>query len=309
MKFIRGIHNLNEQHRGCVLTIGNFDGVHRGHQALMSRLCEEGRQRNLPVVVMVFEPQPLELFAGDKAPARLTRLREKLRYMAEAGVDKVLCVRFDRRFAALSAQRFISDLLVEKLDVKYLAVGDDFRFGAGRQGDFLLLQKAGAEYGFEVVSTETFCDGGKRISSTAVRQALAADDLALAQSLLGHPFTISGRVVHGDALGRTLGFPTANLPLRRSVSPVKGVYAVEVQGLTPKPLPGVANIGTRPTVKGLRQQLEVHLLDINMDLYGRHIDVVLKQKIRNEQRFASLEALKEQIANDVVTARQFFGLL
>ncbi|AYP24463.1 bifunctional riboflavin kinase/FAD synthetase [Pantoea agglomerans] len=309
MKFIRGIHNLNEQHRGCVLTIGNFDGVHRGHQALMSRLCEEGRKRNLPVVVMVFEPQPLELFAGDKAPARLTRLREKLRYMAEAGVDKVLCVRFDRRFAALSAQRFISDLLVEKLDVKYLAVGDDFRFGAGRQGDFLLLQKAGAEYGFEVVSTETFCDGGKRISSTAVRQALAVDDLALAQSLLGHPFTISGRVVHGDALGRTLGFPTANLPLRRSVSPVKGVYAVEVRGLTPEPLPGVANIGTRPTVKGLRQQLEVHLLDINMDLYGRHIDVVLKQKIRNEQRFASLEALKKQIANDVVTARQFFGLL
>lgn len=309
MKFIRGIHNLNEQHRGCVLTIGNFDGVHRGHQALMSRLCEEGRKRNLPVVVMVFEPQPLELFAGDKAPARLTRLREKLRYMAEAGVDKVLCVRFDRRFAALSAQRFISDLLVEKLDVKYLAVGDDFRFGAGRQGDFLLLQKAGAEYGFEVVSTETFCDGGKRISSTAVRQALAVDDLALAQSLLGHPFTISGRVVHGDALGRTLGFPTANLPLRRSVSPVKGVYAVEVRGLTPEPLPGVANIGTRPTVKGLRQQLEVHLLDINMDLYGRHIDVVLKKKIRNEQRFASLEALKEQIANDVVTARQFFGLL
>ncbi|WNK66443.1 bifunctional riboflavin kinase/FAD synthetase [Pantoea agglomerans] len=309
MKFIRGIHNLNEQHRGCVLTIGNFDGVHRGHQALMSRLCEEGRKRNLPVVVMVFEPQPLELFAGDKAPARLTRLREKLRYMAEAGVDKVLCVRFDRRFADLSAQRFISDLLVEKLDVKYLAVGDDFRFGAGRQGDFLLLQKAGAEYGFEVVSTETFCDGGKRISSTAVRQALAVDDLALAQSLLGHPFTISGRVVHGDALGRTLGFPTANLPLRRSVSPVKGVYAVEVRGLTPEPLPGVANIGTRPTVKGLRQQLEVHLLDINMDLYGRHIDVVLKQKIRNEQRFASLEALKEQIANDVVTARQFFGLL
>lgn len=309
MKFIRGIHNLNEQHRGCVLTIGNFDGVHRGHQALMSRLCEEGRKRNLPVVVMVFEPQPLELFAGDKAPARLTRLREKLRYMAEAGVDKVLCVRFDRRFAALSAQRFISDLLVEKLDVKYLAVGDDFRFGAGRQGDFLLLQNAGAEYGFEVVSTETFCDGGKRISSTAVRQALAVDDLALAQSLLGHPFTISGRVVHGDALGRTLGFPTANLPLRRSVSPVKGVYAVEVRGLTPEPLPGVANIGTRPTVKGLRQQLEVHLLDINMDLYGRHIDVVLKQKIRNEQRFASLEALKEQIANDVVTARQFFGLL
>ncbi|MBE5251329.1 MAG: bifunctional riboflavin kinase/FAD synthetase [Enterobacterales bacterium endosymbiont of Blomia tropicalis] len=308
MKFIRGIHNLNEQHRGCVLTIGNFDGVHRGHQALMSQLREEGRKRHLPVMVMLFEPQPLELFAGEKAPARLTRLREKLKYLAEAGIDEVLCVRFDRRFAALSAQNFIAELLVKKLNVKFLAVGDDFRFGAGRLGDFLLLQKAGAEYGFDVVSTQTFCDGGKRISSTAVRQALANDDFALAQLLLGHPFSISGRVVHGDELGRTLGFPTANLPLRRAVSPVKGVFAVEVHGLTPQPLPGVANIGTRPTVKGLRQQLEVHLLDINMNLYGQHINVVLKQKLRNEQRFASLEALKEQIAKDVVTARQFFGL-
>lgn len=308
MKFIRGIHNLREQHRGCVLTIGNFDGVHRGHQALLARLCEEGRRRNLPVVVMLFEPQPLELFAAEKAPARLSRLREKVRYLREAGVDAVLCVRFDRRFAALSAQNFVADLLVDKLDVKFLAIGDDFRFGAGRQGDFLLLQKAGAEYGFDVISTQTFCDSGMRISSTAVRQALAEDDLPLAASLLGHPFSISGRVVHGDALGRTIGFPTANLPLRRYTSPVKGVYAVEVLGLGDQPLPGVANIGTRPTVAGLRQQLEVHLLDVAMDLYGHHIEVVLCEKIRNEQRFASLDALKEQIAKDVVTARTFFGL-
>ncbi|MCU5772749.1 bifunctional riboflavin kinase/FAD synthetase [Erwiniaceae bacterium BAC15a-03b] len=308
MKFIRGIHNLREQHRGCVLTIGNFDGVHRGHQSLLARLCAEGRKRGLPVMVMLFEPQPLELFAADKAPARLTRLREKVRYLAEAGVDAVLCVRFDRRFAAQTAQSFVADLLVNKLGVQLLAVGDDFRFGAGRQGDFLLLQKAGVEYGFDVISTQTFCDDGKRISSTAVRQALADDNLALAQSLLGHPFSISGRVVHGDALGRTIGFPTANIPLRRSVSPVKGVYAVEVYGLAEQPLPGVANIGTRPTVAGLRQQLEVHLLDVAMNLYGRHIDVVLCQKIRSEQRFASLDALKEQIAKDVVTGRNFFGL-
>ena len=308
MKLIRGIYNLKQQHRGCVLTIGNFDGVHRGHQALMAQLIAEGRMRNLPVVVMLFEPQPLELFAGEKAPARLTRLREKLRWLQRAGVDAVLCIRFDRQFAAYPAQRFISELLVEKLDVRFLAVGDDFRFGAGREGDFLLLQKAGAEYGFEVISTQTFCDSGKRISSTAVRQALAQDDFAQAQQLLGHPFSISGRVVHGDALGRTIGFPTANLPLRRAVTPVKGVFAVEVLGLTAEPVPGVANIGTRPTVKGLRQQLEVHLLDTHMDLYGRHIEVVLKQKIRDEQRFASLDALKEQIAKDVVTARQFFGL-
>ncbi|MGD8108034.1 bifunctional riboflavin kinase/FAD synthetase [Pantoea sp. FN0302] len=308
MKFIRGIHNLRTQPDGCVLTIGNFDGVHRGHQALLARLCEEGRQRHLPVVVMLFEPQPLELFAADKAPARLTRLRDKLKYLAQAGVDAVLCVRFDRSFAAVSAQSFVNDLLVDKLGVRFLAVGDDFRFGAGREGDFLLLQKAGVEYGFDVISTQTFSEGGKRISSTAIRQALANDDLSLAQSLLGHPFALSGRVVHGDALGRTIGFPTANVLLRRMVSPVKGVYAVEVHGLSEQPLPGVANIGTRPTVAGLRQQLEVHLLDISMNMYGRHIDVVLRQKIRNEQRFPSLDALKEQIAKDVVTAREFFGL-
>ena len=202
----------------------------------------------------------------------------------------MLCVRFDRRFAALTAQNFISDLLVKHLRVKFLAVGDDFRFGAGREGDFLLLQKAGMEYGFDITSTQTFCEGGVRISSTAVRQALADDNLALAESLLGHPFAISGRVVHGDELGRTIGFPTANVPLRRQVSPVKGVYAVEVLG------------------PGIRQQLEVHLLDVAMDLYGRHIQVVLRKKIRNEQRFASLDELKAQIARDELTAREFFGL-
>lgn len=174
--------------------------------------------------------------------------------------------------------------------------------------DFLLLQKAGAEYGFDVTSTQTFCEGGVRISSTAVRQALADDDLLLAETLLGHPFSISGRVVHGDELGRTIGFPTANLPLRRQVSPVKGVYAVEVTGLGDKPIAGVANIGTRPTVAGVRQQLEVHLLDVVMDLYGRHINVILRKKIRNEQRFASLDELKAQIARDELTARELFGL-
>jgi len=183
------------------VTIGNFDGVHRGHQALMAELIAEGRKRNLPVVVMLFEPQPLELFAGDKAPARLTRLREKLKYLALAGVDAVVCVRFDRRFAAHSAQSFISELLVDKLNVKFLAVGDDFRFGAGRQGDFLLLQKAGAEYGFEVISTQTYCDGGKRISSTAVRQALAQDDFAQAQQLLIRSVFLAAwcTVMHWDA--------------------------------------------------------------------------------------------------------------
>ncbi|WP_192457884.1 bifunctional riboflavin kinase/FAD synthetase [Musicola keenii] len=309
MQLIRGIHNLQARHYGCVLTIGNFDGVHRGHQMLLERLKQEGRARGLPVMVMIFEPQPLELFAGEKSPARLTRLRDKVKYLAQAGVDYLLCVEFNDTFAANHASTFISDLLVAKLGVRFLVVGDDFRFGAGRVGDFLLLQKAGAEQDFEVISTATFCNGGKRVSSTAVREALMRDDLVLAEALLGHPFSISGRVVHGNELGRTIGFPTANLPLKRQVSPVSGVYAVSVYGLGEHPLPGVANIGTRPTVTGdRRQQLEVHLLDVTMDLYGRHIDVVMRKKLRNEQRFASLDALKQQIANDVVAAREFFGL-
>lgn len=308
MELIRGIHNLRARHRGCVLTIGNFDGVHRGHQALLARLKQEGKRLGLPVMVMIFEPQPLELFSADKAPARLTRLRDKCHYLAEAGVDYLLCVRFNRDFAANSAHDFVKKLLVEKLGVKYLMVGDDFRFGAGRQGDYELLKQAGEQFGFTVTNSDSFCEGNKRISSTAVRQALQEDKLELAESLLGHPYSISGRVVHGDEVGRTIGFPTANLPLKRLVAPVKGVYAVDVYGLGATPLPGVANIGTRPTVAGIRQQLEVHLLDTTMDLYGRHIDVVLRAKLRNEQRFASLDALKQQIANDVVTAREFFGL-
>ncbi|ASL81399.1 MULTISPECIES: bifunctional riboflavin kinase/FAD synthetase [Serratia] len=308
MELIRGIHNIRARHHGCVLTIGNFDGVHRGHQALLEQLKQQGQRLGLPVMVMIFEPQPLEMFAADKAPARLTRLRDKANYLAQAGVDYLLCVKFDPRFAANTAQAFVVELLVEKLGVKFLMVGDDFRFGAGRQGDFPLLQQAGKEYGFDVVSTPTFREGERRISSTAIRTALSEDDLPLAETLLGHPYSISGRVVHGDELGRTIGFPTANLPLKRLVAPVKGVYAVEVYGLGPQPLPGVANIGTRPTVAGVRQQLEVHLLDVTMDLYGRHIEVVLRAKLRNEQRFASLDALKQQIANDVVTARKFFGL-
>ncbi|MFC3396724.1 bifunctional riboflavin kinase/FAD synthetase [Brenneria rubrifaciens] len=309
MQLIRGIHNLRTHHYGCVLTIGNFDGVHRGHQMLLERLKQEGQSRGLPVMVMIFEPQPLELFSAERAPARLTRLRDKVNYLAKAGVDYLLCVKFDARFAANDAQTFVSKLLVEKLGVRFLVVGDDFRFGAGRQGDFLLLQSAGLKAGFEVISTDSFCNGGKRVSSTAVREALSHDDLTLAESLLGHPYSISGRVVHGNELGRTIGFPTANLPLKRQISPVSGVYAVSVYGLGDVPLPGVANIGTRPTVTGdKRQQLEVHLLDVTMDLYGRYIEVVLRKKIRNEQRFASLEALKQQIADDVVTARIFFGL-
>ncbi|PHM71116.1 bifunctional riboflavin kinase/FAD synthetase [Xenorhabdus kozodoii] len=305
MELIRGIHNIRARHHGCVLTIGNFDGVHRGHQALLKHLKQEGQRLGLPTMVMIFEPQPLEVFVADKAPARLTRLRDKIKYLAKNGVDYLLCVKFDKHFAANSPATFVSQLLVEKLGVKFLAIGDDFRFGKNRRGDFHYLQQAGKQYRFDVASTDSFCDSGLRISSTAIRQALHDDDLALAEILLGHPYSISGRVVHGKQLGRTIGFPTANLPLKRLVAPVQGVYAVEVHGLGDTPLPGVANIGHRPTVAGHGLQLEVHLIDTQMDLYGRHIDVVLRKKLRSEQRFASLDALKQQIAKDVVAARNY----
>ncbi|MFB6435099.1 MAG: bifunctional riboflavin kinase/FAD synthetase [Candidatus Malihini olakiniferum] len=309
MQLICGIHNLRARHYGSVLTIGNFDGVHCGHQMLLERLKQEGQARNLPVMVMIFEPQPLELFAADQAPARLTRLRDKVNYLASGGVDKLLCVKFDAAFAAHNAQDFVRYLLVEKLGVKVLVVGDDFRFGDSRSGDFVLLQKSGKTHGFEVISTTTFCNDGKRVSSTAVRNALRHDDLLLAQELLGHPYSISGRVVHGKALGRKLGFPTANLPMKRQVSPVSGVYAVKVYGLGLTPFPGVTNIGTCPTIEegDTCQQLEVHLLDVEMDLYGRYIEVALCKKIRKEQRFSSLKALRQQISEDVMTARTFFS--
>lgn len=306
MELIRGIQNIQPHHHGCVLTIGNFDGVHRGHQALLKHLKQEALQRGLPTVVMTFEPQPLEFFLPEKAPARLTRLQDKIKYLAECGIDYLLCVKFDKQFASQTPEEFVSSLLVKKLGVKFLAIGDDFRFGKNRKGDFHFLQQAGERYGFEVANTESYCDKGLRISSTSVREALLNDDLALAESLLGHPYTISGRVAHGKELGRTIGFPTANIPMKRLVAPVKGVYAVDVYlaGET-TPLAGVANIGSRPTVQGKGIQLEVHLIDVNMDLYGRRIDVVLRKKLRNEQRFASLDALKQQIADDVATARDF----
>lgn len=308
MKFIRGLHNLACLPSGCVLTIGNFDGVHTGHQMMLSRLREEGEKRGLPVVVMIFEPQPLEFFAQSPAPARLTKLREKIVQLAEGGVDTIICVNFNAEFAKQSAETFIQKILLDKLQVKFLVVGDDFRFGAGRLGNFALLNSVSAQKHFAVVSAKTFCDNGKRVSSTAVREALAENDFATAERLLARPYSLSGRVIHGDALGRRLGFPTANILLQRQVLPVKGVFAVEVKGLQESAITGVANIGTRPTVKGLRQQLEVHLFDVNINLYGCYIEVILRHKIRDEQRFASLTELQAQIARDVLATREYFGL-
>ncbi len=303
MELIRGIHNIQPEHKGCVLTIGNFDGVHLGHQEVLSELTKQANVLGLPSVVMTFEPQPLELFAKDKAPARLTRLRDKYVQLKKLAIDRLLCINFNRHFADLSATTFIRDLLVDRLGVKFLVIGDDFCFGKNRQGNFAMLQQAGKEFGFEVVSTRSFCLQLKRVSSTAVRDALAQDDLPLAASMLGREYSISGRVSHGRKLGRTIGFPTANIPLKRCVAPVSGVYVVKALGLENRAIGGVANIGQRPTVNGVRQQLEVHLFDFKGNIYGQQLEIVLLHKLRDEHRFESFEALKKQIELDAEAAR------
>ncbi|EMC0408859.1 bifunctional riboflavin kinase/FAD synthetase [Vibrio fluvialis] len=303
MELIRGIHNIKSRHHGCVLTIGNFDGVHLGHQQVLDQVSERAKSLNLPSVVMTFEPQPMELFLKDKAPARLTRLRDKFVQLGKLDIDRLLCVNFNHHFANLDAQAFIRDLLVTRLGVKFLVVGDDFCFGQGRKGNFAMLEQAGREYGFEVVSTQSFCLQKLRVSSTAIREALAADELAVAADMLGRDYSISGRVSHGRKLGRTIGFPTANIPLKRCVSPVSGVYVVEAYGLGEQPVGGVANIGQRPTVNGVRQQLEVHLFDFHGNLYGKQLEVALLHKLRNEHKFESFEALKQQIELDAEAAR------
>ena len=303
MELIRGIHNIQPHHQGCVLTIGNFDGVHLGHQAVLEQVSLQAKALDLPSMVMTFEPQPLELFAKDKAPARLTRLRDKFVQLNKLDIDRLLCVSFNTYFASLTADEFITDLLVKRLGVKFLVIGDDFCFGRGRKGDFAMLQQAGKRYGFEVVSTQSFCLQQLRVSSTAIRNALAQDDLPAAAQMLGRDYSISGRVSHGRKLGRTIGFPTANIPLKRCVSPVSGVYVVQALGLGEQAIGGVANIGQRPTVNGVRQQLEVHLFDFQANLYGKQLEIVLLQKLRDEHKFDSFDALKQQIELDAEAAR------
>ncbi len=305
MQIIRGSYNLRPQHRGCVATIGNFDGVHLGHQAVLGQLAEKADGLNLPLVVVVFEPQPEEYFRPDVAPPRLTRLREKVQALRRYAVDRLLVLRFDAHFAAQAPQTFIDRVLVDGLGVRYLVIGDDFRFGRQRAGDFTMLRRAGREHGFDVVNMHTFRLDSERISSTRVRTALGVGDLNEAEKLLGRPYRMSGRVAHGDKRGRTIGFPTANIHLHRKATPLRGVFAVELYGIHGEPLPGVANLGTRPTACGLRTLLEVHLFDFEGDIYGAHVHVEFLHKLRDERRFDSFAALKQQIQCDAAQARAF----
>lgn len=312
MRVFLGVPDLADT--PSVLTIGNFDGVHLGHQAMLRQLRAKADVLGIPATVMTFEPHPREFFAPDKAPARLTSLREKLALLEACGVDRVVLFRFDRRHAAMSADDFIARVLVKGLAVRHVIIGDDFRFGQGRQGDLALLQQQGASLGFTAEALETVTvngitgEEGRRVSSSAVRQALEASDLALAAQLLGRPYAIAGRIVHGDKIGRTIGFPTANVQLKRKRVPMKGVYAVTVSGLDKRQLPGAASIGVRPTVgQGLKPVLEVHLLDFDQNVYGAHATVHFQRRLRDEVKFDSFDALKRQIALDVQATQDYFA--
>jgi riboflavin kinase/FMN adenylyltransferase len=287
----------------ATLTIGNFDGVHRGHRALIERVVAKGRELQVPSAVLTFEPHPREFFAPERAPARLTRLRDKLELLAATGIERVHLIRFDARFAAMSANRFIEDILLRMLGVRWLLVGRDFRFGAQRQGDFAALERASGQFGFALEAMPDVSFERERVSSSGVRAALAAGDFARAERLLGRPYTISGKVVPGAHLGRELGFPTANIPLAQR-PPLSGIYVVAVEELGR----GVASIGLRPTVNPVPSPLlEVHLFDWNGELYGRRLHVRFLRKLRDEAKYDDLTALREAIARDAAQAREYFA--
>lgn len=306
MELIRGLHNLREHHRGCVATIGNFDGVHRGHQAILDQLRDRAAALGLPVTVVIFEPQPREYFAGDQAPPRLTRLRDKVRLLAAHGAERILCLSFNDTLRSLTAREFIERVLIEGLGVRHLVVGDDFRFGCDRAGDFALLTQVGEARGFGVEHTRTFLLDDERVSSTRVRTLLASGNFCQAARMLGRPYRLSGRVVVDRQLGRTIGVPTANLPLLSRPMALRGVYATITQLADGRVFPGVANIGWRPTVGSKRPVLEVNLFDFDGDLYGQRLEVVPCARLRGELTFDGLEPLKRQIQADQARARDYF---
>ena len=288
------------------LTVGNFDGIHRGHQAMLQRLLAGARSRGLQSCVLTFEPHPREFFTPQAAPTRLTSLREKLELLAAQGVERTHVRRFDRAFASLAPEAFAEEILAKRLKARWLLIGEDFRFGARRAGDVALLETFGGRYGYQVEILPTVAHAGTRVSSSAVRAALAAGDLAVAEKLLGRAYSISGRVVHGRKLGRELGFATANVQLRHNRPPLTGIYAVRVHGVGTSSRPGVASLGVRPTITASgRAVLEVHLFDFSADLYGAHMRVEFLHKIRDEEKYDDLGALKAQIERDCDVARTF----
>jgi riboflavin kinase/FMN adenylyltransferase len=305
MRVYRGLPAAAD--RALALAIGNFDGVHLGHQAMLRRVLEAAEDLGLVPAALTFQPHPREFFAPQSAPPRLSTLRDKVGQIGALGMERLYVARFDRAFAGLSAEAFVDDVLLRRLGTRWVLVGDDFRFGRGRTGDLALLRAASERSNFSVEAMATVSVEDERVSSTAVRDALAAGELAHAARLLGRPYTIGGRIVHGDKLGRTLGFPTANVPLRYR-PPLCGVFAARVHGLGAEPLAGAASLGVRPTVKaGAQPLLEVFIFDFAGDIYGRRIAVELVHKLRDEERYDTLERLTRQIHADVAQAKAFFA--
>ena len=308
MELIRGRHNLRPHHRGCAVTIGAFDGVHLGHQSVLTHLRQQAVSLEVPTTVVTFEPLPREYLRPLEAPPRITTLRDKWPLLAECGVDRVLCLPFNESLRQLSAREFVEEVFVSGLGVRYLAFGDDFRFGNRREGDLDYVRALADEFGYAVAPTPTLELGGDRVSSTRIRAALAEADFELAAQLLGRPFELAGRVLHGQKLGRQLDAPTANIALHRILSPLQGVYAVRVSGGGLEEAPGVANVGVKPTIgESLEATLEVHVLEGSPDLYGERLTVRFRHKLRDEQKFPSLDALKAGIAADKANARTWLA--
>lgn len=306
MEIMVGLHNIREEHQGCVVTAGNFDGVHHGHQILLNHLIAKSTELGVPSLLLTFEPQPREFFAGSAVPARLTRFREKITLLQRTELDRVLCLPFNERTANTPARWVVDVLLNKMLAVKYLVIGDDWRFGKGAEGNYAMLKEAGDRYGFGVSQLGTVTLEHERVSSSRIREMLASGDLVEAEKLLGHPYFIMGRVVYGRQLGRQIGSPTVNIRLQRYRSALNGVFSVSVDGLE-KSYDGIANIGIRPTVDGKEPLLEVHIFDFDENVYGRLLTVRFHRKIREEQKFESIDALKTQIQADIGVAREWFA--
>ncbi len=307
MELVRGLYNLSSRHRGCVLTVGNYDGVHLGHQQMIGVLKARAAELRSAATVLVFEPSSKEFIDPDAAPPRLTRWREKFVALAAQGVERLVTLRFDDCMRAMTPQAFVDELIVERLGTRHMVVGDDFRYGSNACGTIDSLRAAGGAHGFGVEQIAPFVSDGVRVSSTVVRERLERADYPGAARLLGRPYRMTGRVVHGKELGRTLGFPTANLRLMRRKSPVWGISAVRVFGIDAEPLPGVASLGTRPTVNGVEPLLEVHVFDFSGDLYGRPIAVEFVAKLRDEVKFDSLDAMMVQMNIDGAQARELLS--
>ena len=306
MKLLRGCHDLQPLSSNTIATIGNYDGLHLGHQKIIEFITNEATQNQLPSVLISFQPTPKEYFSHGDIPARIYPFRKKFQLAQSLGLDYFACMRFNKTLADMSAENFITDILVNTFKIKKLIVGDDFRFGRQRQGDFNLLSTMGHSLGFDVTNINTFTHEHTRVSSSLIREKLAEGDFKQAAILLGRPFSMSGRVFHGDKKGRTIGFPTANILIRRRVSPIHGVFAVTASD-THSRWQGVANVGRRPTVNGQRMQLEVHMFNCNESLYGKRLDVEFHSKLRDEVKFSSFEALRHQISLDTEQARQYFS--